>query len=98
MLDLRAAGFIAIRASGSSPGVRISRLPNCNWKPDTPAKVPAGARISAGKSGSVAISFPANALESVKRSPTVCIPSPESPAKRTTADSISSKESVEGLM
>ena len=45
-------------------------------------------------SAEVAMSLPKKALESVKRSPTVCIPSPESPAKRTTAESISSKESA----
>jgi hypothetical protein len=39
------------------------------WKADTPASVPAGARISAGKSGSVARSFPKSALALVNRSP-----------------------------
>ena len=41
-----------------------------------------GARISAGKSGSVARSLPNRALALVKRSPVSCMPSPESPAKR----------------
>src|SRR3954467_1057334 len=46
--------------------------------------VPAGARISAGKSGSVDRSLPKTALTLVKRSPVSCMPSPESPAKRMT--------------
>src|SRR5579871_2636452 len=54
------------------------------WNADTPARVPAGARISAGKSGSVARSFPNGARTDVKRSPVSCMPSPESPAKRMT--------------
>ena len=54
---------------------------------DTPATVPAGARISAGKSGSVARSLPKTAVASVKRLPASCIPSPESPAIRTTTRS-----------
>src|SRR5439155_2495208 len=45
--------------------------------------VPAGALISAGKSGSVARSLPTIAVASVKQLPASCIPSPESPAKRT---------------
>src|SRR3954471_19651794 len=52
------------------------------WKAETPARVPAGARISAGNSGSVARSLPISALTEVKRSPVSCMPSPESPAKR----------------
>src|SRR5262245_61949510 len=60
------------------------------WNDDTPAIVPAGARISAGKFGSVARSFPKAADSSVKRSPTSCIPSPESPANLiTTRSSVS---------
>ena len=39
----------------------MSWLLNCNWKELTPAKVPWGALISAGKSGSVAISLPNSA-------------------------------------
>ena len=35
----------------------------CTWKAETPARVPAGARISAGKSGNVARSFPKGALD-----------------------------------
>src|SRR5581483_908824 len=54
------------------------------WKAETPASVPAGARISAGKSGSVARSLPKAALTEVNRSPVSCIPSPESPANRIT--------------
>ena len=37
--------------SGASAGVRMSSLAKWIWKPDTPASEPAGARISAGKSG-----------------------------------------------
>src|SRR5271167_4187327 len=57
------------------------------WKAETPARVPAGARISAGKSGKVARSFPSSADVVVKRSPASCMPSPESPAKRMTTRS-----------
>ncbi|GIU87861.1 MAG: hypothetical protein KatS3mg009_2376 [Acidimicrobiia bacterium] len=57
------------------------------WNDETPAIVPAGARISAGKFGRVARSFPNAALSSVKRSPTSCIPSPESPANLITTRS-----------
>jgi hypothetical protein len=64
------------------------------WNEETPAIVPAGARISAGKSGSVARSLPNAALTSVKRSPVSCIPSPESPAKRMTTCSSGSGLSV----
>src|SRR5258706_10345214 len=64
----------------------------CTWNDDTPAIVPAGARISAGKLGSVARSLPNAAESSVKRSPTSCIPSPESPANRiTTPPSVSTR-------
>src|SRR6266545_951221 len=62
------------------------------WKADTPANVPAGARISAGKSGKVARSLPYNALDVVNRSPVSCIPSPESPANRMTTRSRSSTD------
>src|SRR5689334_16194871 len=54
----------------------------CSWKPETPGREPAGARISAGKSGSVEMSLPTSAVSLVKRPPVSCIPSPESPAKR----------------
>ncbi len=53
-----AAGFMAMRASTLSPGVYTSLDEKCTWNPLTPGKVPAGARISAGKSGSVARSLP----------------------------------------
>jgi hypothetical protein len=52
------------------------------WNPETPGSEPAGARISAGKSGSVERSFPSTAVSLVKRDPVSCMPSPESPAKR----------------
>src|SRR4051794_26571710 len=87
MFVLSAAGFIATSTSGRSPGVRMSWSAKCSWKPETPGSEPAGARISAGKSGNVARSFPAIAVSDVKRPPVSCIPSPESPAKRMTTDS-----------
>src|SRR6056297_1212316 len=80
-----AAGFIAISTSGASPGVWMSWSEKWSWKELTPARVPAGARISAGKSGRVARSLPASAVWVVNRSPVSCMPSPESPANRTTA-------------
>src|ERR1035441_7289941 len=55
MLDLRAAGFIATRTFGASPGVEMSWSEMWTWNAETPARVPAGARISAGKSGNVAL-------------------------------------------
>ena len=79
-----AAGFIAISTSAWSPGVVMSVEANWIWNADTPCTVPAGARISAGKSGRVARSLPRTAVALVKRSPVSCIPSPESPANRTT--------------
>jgi hypothetical protein len=79
---MSAAGFIATSTFGSSPGVVILWSAMLTWNADTPLTVPAGARISAGKSGSVERSLPNDALTEVKRSPVSCIPSPESPAKR----------------
>src|SRR5215210_2324672 len=79
-----AAGFIATRRLGSSPGVRMSWSEKWIWKPETPGSEPAGARISAGKSGSVERSLPSIAVSLVKRAPVSCIPPPESPAKRMT--------------
>src|SRR5438270_1672589 len=87
MFVFSAAGFIATSTSGRSPGVRMSWSAKCSWKPDTPGSEPAGARISAGKSGNVARSFPAIAVSEVNRPPVSCIPSPESPAKRMTTES-----------
>jgi hypothetical protein len=83
-LAFRAAGFIATSTSGASPGVRTSWSAKCNWKLETPGRVPWGARISAGKLGRVAKSLPRPALSAVNRSPVNCMPSPESPAKRMT--------------
>src|SRR5581483_7731379 len=77
-----AAGFIATSTFGRSPGVRMSWSAKWIWKPETPGSDPAGARISAGKSGSVERSFPSTAVSLVNRAPVSCIPSPESPAKR----------------
>ena len=70
------AGFIATRTLGVSPGVVIEWSAIWTWKLDTPASVPAGARISAGKSGSVSRSLPKAADTDVKRSPASCMPSP----------------------
>src|ERR1051326_7898462 len=60
----------------------MSWLEKFNWKPLTPGKLPAGARISAGKSGSVEMSLPTIAEVLVNCVPVSCMPSPESPAKR----------------
>ena len=87
MFILSAAGFIATRTFGWSPGVRMSWSEKWIWKPETPGSEPAGARISAGKSGSVERSLPSTAVSLVKRAPVSCIPSPESPAKRMTTRS-----------
>ncbi len=84
---LSAAGFIATSTSGASPGVRMSWSAKCSWKLETPGSVPAGARISAGKSGSVDRSLPKTAVAEVNLSPVSCMPSPESPAKRITTRS-----------
>src|ERR1700730_6719884 len=67
----------------------------CTWNDETPAMVPAGARISAGKLGSVARSLPKTAESSVNRSPASCMPSPESPANRMTTRSSVSGPRVE---
>ena len=48
MEALRAAGFMATRTLGLSPGVEMSWSEMWTWKAETPATVPAGARISAG--------------------------------------------------
>ncbi len=82
MFVLSAAGFIATRTSGWSPGVWMSDDEKLIWKPDTPGSEPAGARISAGKSGSVLMSLPKTAAVRVNCVPVSCIPSPESPANR----------------
>src|SRR3989441_324585 len=84
MLTFKAAGFMATSTSGLSPGVNTSRLEKFSWNPETPARVPAGARISAGKSGRVLRSLPASADSLVNCMPATCMPSPESPAKRMT--------------
>ena len=92
MLTLSAAGFIATSTSGASPGVKISLEAKLIWKPETPGSVPAGARISAGKSGKVAMSLPTAAEVDENWLPVTCIPSPESPAKRiTTLSSLSTR-------
>ena len=77
-----AAGFIATSTVGASPGVTTVWSAKCSWNADTPGSVPAGARISAGKSGSVDRLLPKAAVSAVNRSPVSCMPSPESPANR----------------
>src|SRR5689334_21034792 len=94
-LALSAAGFMATSTLGVSPGVTMSWSEMCTWNDDTPAIVPAGARISAGKFGSVAKSLPKAAESSVNLSPTSCIPSPESPANLMTTRSSVSAPRVE---
>ena len=86
-LVFSAAGFIATSTSGASPAVEISVEPKLIWKAETPNSVPCGARISAGKSGKVARSLPDSAADRVNCPPVSCMPSPESPAKRTTTAS-----------
>src|SRR3954471_22906173 len=81
-LARKAAGFIATSTSGASPGVRMSWSAKWTWNDETPGSVPWGARISAGKLGSVERSLPKLADSWVNRSPVSCMPSPESPAKR----------------
>ena len=87
---------MATSTLGASPGVVMSWSEMWTWKADTPARVPAGARISAGNSGSVARSLPNSALALVKRSPVSCMPSPESPAKRMMTRSSSSRRGALG--
>ncbi len=65
------------------------REPKLIWNAETPNVVPIGARISAGKSGKVARSLPAIAVAWVNWPPVSWMPSPESPANRTTTDSTS---------
>ena len=89
MLALSAAGFITTRTSGASPGVMMSWSAKCSWKELTPGRVPVGARISAGKFGSVDRSLPKDAVSLVNRLPVSCMPSPESPASRMTTRSSS---------
>ena len=88
MLVASAAGFMATRTSTTSPGVKTSRDEKLTWKPLTPGSVPAGARISAGKSGKVARSLPKRAAVFVNWLPVICMPSPESPQNRMTACSM----------
>ena len=80
---------MATSTLGASPGVRMSWSEMWTWKAETPARVPAGARISAGKSGRVAVSLPNRELTEVNWVPVSCMPSPESPAKRITTRSSS---------
>ena len=56
---------MATSTLGASPGVRMSWSEMWTWKAETPARVPAGARISAGKSGRVAVSLPKRRADEV---------------------------------
>src|ERR1700676_4219006 len=87
---------MAISTATASPGVDTSSEEKCSWKPLTPGSVPAGARISAGESGNVGSSLPYNAQGFLNWLPGICMPSPESPAKRITALSITSGLVFEG--
>ena len=87
MFVLSPAGFIATSTSGASPGVWISFDEKWSWNPDTPNRLPAGARISAGKSGNVEMSLPASAAALANSLPVSCMPSPESPTNRITTRS-----------
>ena len=69
MFVFSAAGFIATSTFGASPGVRMSWSAKWSWKPETPGSEPAGARISAGKSGSVEMSLPRRAVSEVNCEP-----------------------------
>jgi hypothetical protein len=84
---MRAAGFMATQDIEVSPAVRMSWEPKWIWNEETPKVVPAGALISAGKSGKVARSLPARAVSMVNWVPVSCIPSPESPENRITTES-----------
>ena len=91
MFALRAAGFMATSTLGESPGVEDVVVGDVDLERRDPVRrCPAGARISAGKSGKVDRSLPSSALLVVNRSPVSCMPSPESPAKRTMTWSICS--------
>src|SRR5262249_24966688 len=54
-LVFRAAGFMATRVLRRSPGVWMSWLLKWTWKPETPARVPAGGRVSAGGGGGAGV-------------------------------------------
>src|SRR5918999_4237437 len=77
----------------------MSALEKLIWNPLTPGSDPAGARISAGKSGSVLTSLPKTAAVRVNCEPVSCIPSPESPANRmVTRSSSSTSTSLAGAV
>src|SRR5437879_1027424 len=91
---LRAAGFIATSTSRSSPGVNTSFEEKLRWKALTPASVPAGARMSAGKSGRVAGAMPASAASVVDCLPATCLPSPGSRAQQMNAGAAAARADV----
>ena len=85
------AGWPSARPGSSRPARRARRPGSgCRGRRsaagtrDARAGCPAGARISAGKFGSVDRSLPNAAVSEVNRSPVSCMPSPESPANRMT--------------
>ena len=85
-----AAGFIATRTSGWSPGVRMSVDANWIWNAETPWTVPAGPGSRPGSPASSRGRCRAPRVALVNRSPVSCMPSPESPANRMTTRCFSS--------
>ena len=76
-----------------SPGVIDVVAGEVDLKTADAGQRAARARISAGKSGNVAMSLPTRADVLVNCVPANCMPSPESPQKRTVASS----SSIRGL-
>ena len=90
--------YLAAKTKPDLDHVKVSVLNSFDakltWNPLKPAIVPAGARISAGKSGKLLTSLPKTADVLMNCVPVNCIPSPESPEKRITTEARSSGESV----
>ena len=100
MLAFRAAGFIATRGVRLIAGRQNSVTAELQLKAryaGKSARRGTNLRRKVGQGGNV-VAVREGSRSPCKRSPTVCMPSPESPAKRTTADSIALKESVGGVM
>ena len=75
-------------AAGTSEAALMVKFLGLPSLPSLPSLPPLSGHLrSAGKSGKVARSFPESAVDWVNWLPVSCMPSPESPAKRTTADS-----------
>ena len=91
VLQVGDVGLERGRVHGHQDVHRIARRVDVAWTridleaARRPGSVPAGARISAGKSGKVARSLPNRAAVLVNWLPVICMPSPESPQKRMTA-------------